>query len=141
MAQLQDCSLQRTHGVDDMIVTTIHSIQSDTQAACVELSFWEMRLSDAYTIANLVPSLELMYRAAYGVFKAADWHGQTAIVVGSGNNGGDGFALTCILKGNNSDCTVFTVSQRLSADSAYYAEKAASAAIFTPPALTASCIH
>ena len=56
-----------------------------------------MRLSDAYTIANLVPSLELMYRAAYGVFKAADWHGQTAIVVGSGNNGGDGFALACIL--------------------------------------------
>ena len=93
------------------------------------ISVEHMRQSDAYTIANLVSSLELMYRAAYGVFKAADWHGRTAIVVGSGNNGGDGFALACILKENNSDCTVFTVSQRLLADSAYYAEKAASAGI------------
>ena len=97
------------------------------------ISVENMRLSDAYTIANLVPSLELMYRAAYGVFKAADWHGRTAIVVGSGNNGGDGFALAYILKENNVDCTVFTVSQRLSADSAYYAEKAASAGVSIRP--------
>ena len=87
---------------------------------CVSVE--NMRLSDAYTIANLMPSLELMYRAANGVFKAADWHGRTAIVVGSGNNVGDGFALACILKEHNYDCTVFTVSQRLSEDSAYYAE-------------------
>ena len=83
-----------------------------------------MRLSDAYTIANLVPSLELMYRAAMGVFKAYHWQGSTAIVVGSGNNGGDGFALAWILKERGFDCTVFTVSQRLSDDSAYYADKA-----------------
>ena len=97
------------------------------------ISVKNMRLSDAYTIANLVPSLELMYRAADGVFKAVNWHGRTAIVVGSGNNGGDGFALACILKGNNFDCTVFTVSQRLSADSAYYAEKAALAGVPVHP--------
>ena len=97
------------------------------------ISVENMRQSDAYTIANLVPSLELMYRAAYGVFKAVNWHGRTAIVVGSGNNGGDGFALACILKENNSDCTVFTVSQRLSEDSAYYAEKAASVGISICP--------
>lgn len=97
------------------------------------ISVENMRQSDAYTIANLAPSLDLMYRAAYGVFKAADWHGRTAIVAGSGNNGGDGFALACILKGNNFDCTVFTVSQRLSADSAYYAEKAALAGVPVHP--------
>lgn len=97
------------------------------------ISVENMRQSDAYTIANLVPSLELMYRAAYGVFKAVNWHGCTAIVVGSGNNGGDGFALACILKGNNYDCTVFTASQRLSADSAYYAEKAASVGVSIRP--------
>lgn len=97
------------------------------------ISVENMRQSDAYTISNLVPSLELMYRAAYGVFKAVNWHGRTAIVVGSGNNGGDGFALACILKGNNFDCTVFTVSQRLSADSAYYAEKAALAGVPVHP--------
>ena len=97
------------------------------------ISVENMRQSDAYTIANLAPSLELMYWAAYGVFKAVNWHGRTAIVVGSGNNGGDGFALACILKENNFDCTVFTVSQRLSADSAYYAEKAASVGISARP--------
>lgn len=89
------------------------------------ISVENMRRSDAYTIANLVSSRELMHRAAYGVFKAADWHGRNAIVVGSGNNGGDGFALACILKENGYDCTVFTVSQRLSPDSAYYADRAA----------------
>ena len=88
------------------------------------ISVKNMRLSDAYTIANLVPSLELMYRAAMGVFKAYHWQGSTAIVVGSGNNGGDGFALAWILKEKGFDCTVFTVSQRLSDDSAYYADKA-----------------
>ena len=97
------------------------------------ISVENMRQSDAYTISNLVPSLELMYRAAYGVFKAVNWRGRAAIVVGSGNNGGDGFALACILKGNNFDCTVFTVSQRLSADSAYYAEKAALAGVPVHP--------
>lgn len=93
------------------------------------ISVENMRQSDAYTIANLVSSLELMHRAAYGVFKAVDWHGRTAIVVGSGNNGGDGFALTCILKEYGYICAVFTVSPRLSADSAYYANRAAAAGV------------
>ena len=93
------------------------------------ISVENMRKSDAYTIANLVPSLELMYRAANGVFMAADWTGRTAIVVGSGNNGGDGFALAWILRQKGFECTVFTVSKRLSADSAYYAEKAISAGV------------
>lgn len=93
------------------------------------ISVENMRLSDAYTIANFVPSLELMYRAAMGVFKAVQWHGKIAIVVGSGNNGGDGFALACILKERGFECTVFTVSQRLSSDSAYYAEKVKAANI------------
>ena len=88
------------------------------------ISVENMRLSDAYTIANFVPSLELMHRAAYGVFKAYEWPGSTAIVVGSGNNGGDGFALACILQEKGFDCTVFTVSQKMSPDSTYYAEKA-----------------
>ena len=89
------------------------------------ISVENMRRSDAETIANFVPSLELMHRAAMGVFLAAQWQGHIAIVVGSGNNGGDGFALACILRAHQLDCTVFTVSQRLSADSAYYAAQAA----------------
>ena len=88
------------------------------------ISVDNMRCSDAYTIASFVPSLELMRRAAMGVFKAHHWQGRTAIMVGSGNNGGDGFALAWILKERGFDCTVFTVSQKLSPDSAWYAEKA-----------------
>lgn len=93
------------------------------------ISVENMRQSDAYTIANFVPSLELMHRAAMGVFKAVPWEGRTAILVGSGNNGGDGFALACILREQGFDCTVFTVSGRLSDDSAYYAEKAREAGV------------
>lgn len=94
---------------------------------CVSVE--NMRLSDAYTIANFVPSLELMYRAAMGVFMAYHWQGRTAIVVGSGNNGGDGFALGWILKEKGFECVVFTVSQRLSDDSSYYAKKAKEAKV------------
>ena len=89
---------------------------------CVSVE--NMRLSDEYTIANFVPSLELMHRAAMGVFNACPWSGSTAIVVGSGNNGGDGFALAWILKERGFDCTVFTVSRKMSPDSTYYADKA-----------------
>ena len=93
------------------------------------ISVENMRRSDAYTIANLVPSLELMNRAAYGVFNAVSWHGHTAVVAGSGNNGGDGFALACILKEHGFDCTVFTVSRNMSEDSACYAQKAEKAGV------------
>ena len=103
------------------------------------ISVENMRESDAYTIANFVPSLELMYRAAWGVFKAAQWRGRTAIVVGSGNNGGDGFALACILRSHGYDCTVFTVSDRLSADSAHFAAMAKKSGI-TTASLTPGCL-
>ena len=98
---------------------------------CVSVS--NMRQSDAYTIKNYVSGLELMYRAALGVYKAASWQGRTAIVVGTGNNGGDGFALACILKENGYDCTVFAVSENLSCDSAYYAQKAEKEGIHISP--------
>ena len=90
---------------------------------CVSVE--NMRLSDAYTIANFVSGTELMRRAAWGVFKATHWSGNTAIVVGSGNNGGDGFALAWILKEHGFDCTVFEVAQKRSDDGSYYAAKAA----------------
>lgn len=98
------------------------------------ISVENMRQSDAYTIANFVPSLALMHRAAFGVFKAVDWQkGSTAIVVGSGNNGGDGFALACILKEQGFTCTIFTISQHFSADSVYYADKAKDSGITIRP--------
>ena len=100
---------------------------SMTMIDCISVE--NMRLSDAYTIANLVPSLELMYRAARGVYQAVSWKGSIAIVAGSGNNGGDGYALAWILREQGYDCAVFTVSNRLSNDGAYYAEKAVSVGV------------
>lgn len=81
-----------------------------------------MRRSDAYTIENYVPSKDLMYRAADGVYKAYDgWQGKKiAIVVGGGNNGGDGYALAGILEKEGMDPVIFEVSERRSEDGQYY---------------------
>ena len=89
------------------------------------ISVENMRLSDAETIEKYVPSLVLMHRAAYGVYLAHHWQGKTAILCGSGNNGGDGYALSCILAEKGFDCAVFTLGSKKSPDSAHYAEKAA----------------
>ena len=103
------------------------------------ISVENMRLSDTLTIEKYVPSLDLMHRAAMGVFRAVEWQGRIAIVVGSGNNGGDGFALACILHEHKIACTIFTVSQRLSADSTHYAARATELGVtifpFTPGCL------
>jgi len=88
------------------------------------ISVENMRLSDAYTIAHDVSGLELMRRAAWGVYLSGTWFGKVAIVVGSGNNGGDGYALACILKERGICCIIFRVTEKVSSDSAYYYEKA-----------------
>ena len=86
------------------------------------ISVENMRQSDTYTIAHYVSGRELMFRAAQGVFRAVSWFGKTAIVVGSGNNGGDGYALACILKNQGYDCRVYSLGSRLSDDSRHYAQ-------------------
>lgn len=103
------------------------------------ISVQTMRDSDRWTIANLTPSLELMHRAAMGVFRAVSWQGRTAILCGSGNNGGDGFALACILQAKGFDCALFTLSDRLSPDAAHYAALARQANIPTAP-FTPGCL-
>ena len=103
------------------------------------ISVDNMRRSDAYTIEHLVPGPELMHRAAYGVYLAHSWTAPVAIVAGSGNNGGDGFALACILKEKGIPCTVFTVGSKLSADSAFYAEKAEKLGVSIEP-FTTGCL-
>ena len=83
-----------------------------------------MRKSDAYTIENFVPSKELMYRAANGVYEShKEWTGKRiAIVVGGGNNGGDGYALAGILAKNGIKSTVIRVSEKMSEDGKYYCD-------------------
>ena len=82
-----------------------------------------MRESDRQTIDSGVSGRELMWRAATGVLEAHPWGRRTAIVCGMGNNAGDGFALALLLQANGKDCTVFTLSDRLSEDGGYYYEK------------------
>ena len=93
----------------------------------------QMRRSDVYTIEHLVPSMELIRRAAYSVFCEVDWFGNIAIAAGSGNNGADGFALACILKEHGIDSTVFTVSERLHDECAMWAERASENGVMIHP--------
>ncbi|MBO5271118.1 MAG: NAD(P)H-hydrate dehydratase, partial [Clostridia bacterium] len=86
------------------------------------ISVKAMRDSDEKTIAGGVPGRELMYRAGLGIFHAVSWKGRVAIVCGSGNNGGDGYVLASLLFDAGIDCTLFTLSDKRSADGAYYAE-------------------
>ena len=95
------------------------------EANCIDcISVATMRESDARTIASGVPGVTLMYRAALGVFRAVQWHGKTVIVTGSGNNGGDGYALACILREHGEDVRIVTLSDSRSADGAHFAERA-----------------
>ena len=92
------------------------------------ISVQQMRASDAYTIKHLVSSKELMHRAAMGIYTAADWtNKRIAIVTGSGNNGGDGYALAAILAERGIYATLYRVSERFSEDGAYYYDKAVTA--------------
>ncbi len=95
----------------------------------------KMRECDAYTIANIVPSKELMYRAAMGIYSSAEWHGKIAIVCGSGNNAGDGYALACILKDNGLSPTLFRISDKFSDDGKYYYDMALSKGVIDSTAL------
>ena len=88
------------------------------------ISVEKMRLSDAYTIEHFVPSKELMYRAANGVYESyKEWDKKKiAIVAGGGNNGGDGYALAGILKNKGIDSVIYKVSDKMSEDGRYYFE-------------------
>ena len=84
----------------------------------------EMRAADAYTISHGTPSLELMHRAAMGVFNNYDWAGKrTLIYCGSGNNGGDGYALAQILAEHGHPVVIIMVSNKMSEDGRFYWEK------------------
>ena len=98
------------------------------------ISVAEMREADRYTIEELgVPSKELMWRAAQGVFDAVfagedlpeDDVFSTVIFCGSGNNGGDGYALAEIMKDEDLDVTVVRVSEKFSEDGKYYFDRCA----------------
>lgn len=79
-----------------------------------------MRQSDAWTIANKVPSKELMKRAGEGIYRTAEWKAPVAIVCGSGNNAGDGYVVADLLHQDGVDVTIILLSEKFSEDGKYY---------------------
>ena len=79
-----------------------------------------MRESDRYTIDSGTPGRELMMRAARGVFDSVSWKAPVAIVCGSGNNAGDGYALALLLHEAKIETSVITCSEKFSEDGRYY---------------------
>ena len=58
-----------------------------------------MRTADFRCISAGTPAVELMYRAGCAIFAAYDYTGgTTAILCGTGNNGGDGYVLALLLR-------------------------------------------
>ncbi|MCQ2505740.1 MAG: NAD(P)H-hydrate dehydratase [Lachnospiraceae bacterium] len=82
-----------------------------------------MRKSDAYTIEHFTSGRELMMRAAKGVLEASSWRGPVAIVCGSGNNAGDGYALALLLYEKKIRSDLFLLSEKFSEDGRYYFDK------------------
>lgn len=74
----------------------------------------QMKAADQYTIQKLgVPSLELMEHAAQACVQVLEDEkvdlSHVCVVCGSGNNGGDGFAIARILQNNRYSVEIFCV--------------------------------
>ena len=87
------------------------------------LTVQSMRESDARTIAGGIPGQELMGRAARAIFDAAEWQPPVAVVCGKGNNGGDGYALACLLQEAGIGCRLLVQGEPVTPDAQYYANK------------------
>ena len=84
------------------------------------LSVKDIRMSDQECISRGIPSKELMFQAAMGVYKSFSWYGKIGIFCGSGNNAGDGYALALILYENNFNVEIILNSDKFSLDGKYY---------------------
>lgn len=80
-----------------------------------------MKKSEESLISASIPSLELMRRAGLVLYHAIRYSGNVAILVGKGNNGGDGFALASQLASHDLIPSIYKVSDVIS-DDAYYFE-------------------
>lgn len=89
---------------------------------CVSSSV--MKESDRLTIEGGISGDILMQRAAQAVYDSVDWVGKkTYILCGKGNNGGDGYALACILAEKGYDFCVFAVGENRSSTSKIFVDK------------------
>ena len=90
------------------------------------ISVEQMRKSDAWTIANLVDSKELMKRAGeaiYNEMQKAECKDPVAIVCGTGNNAGDGYVVASKLIDANIKTEIILAADKFSEDGKYYFKK------------------
>ena len=83
----------------------------------------EMRNFDANTIKNGTSSIVLMKRASNFILQNIDASLSTAILVGSGNNGGDGISLAEDLYKINNKIVVVKVAEPRTDSAKYYLDK------------------
>lgn len=89
-----------------------------------------MRKADFACIAAGTPATELMRRAGEAIFHAYDFSaGHTAILCGSGNNGGDGYVLALLLYRAGYPCTIIPAEEKWSADGRFYYDQCLDAGI------------
>ncbi len=79
-----------------------------------------MREADAAEQRRGISGRELMERAAREISEAYPFAGCTAIVCGTGNNAGDGYALALFLHEKGISCTLFLVEDRFSPDGRFF---------------------
>lgn len=90
----------------------------------------EMRTFERALMQSGIDEIELMHRAAEGIFAAASpWCGKVGILCGGGNNAGDGYALALMLKEIGARPILLRASEKLTEASAHYYEKCRSLAI------------
>lgn len=65
-----------------------------------------MREADNYAISNVMSEIELIEKAGKAVFSHYHFKGKTLIIIGKGNNGGDGLALAKLLKENSKNVSI-----------------------------------
>ena len=98
------------------------SVNREEETMQTILTVQSMRESDARTVAGGTPGRELMARAAKAIFEAAEWNPPVAVVCGKGNNGGDGYALACLLQEAGIECTLLLQGEPITPDAAFYLE-------------------
>ena len=104
-------------------------IQQTPDHAPEMVSVETMRKSDAYTIAHLIPSKELMFRAGRGIFEAGQWKAPVGIICGKGNNAGDGFVAALLMKEAGIPCELLLTSEAFSEDGRYYFDQCVDAGV------------
>ena len=87
------------------------------------LSSNDMKKCDRAAADRGTTGRDLMFRAAKAIAAEAAKRPPVAIVCGSGNNAGDGYATALILHRLGICCTVFKLGSRFSEDGEYYALK------------------